>query len=240
MNDIAGIGHNLASPFDLSFEEIDGLFLEAKNWLDGKGVHSEADATGVSKLLDAARSAEKIATAAKKVEQHPHDEAVSAVREKWRPLLTKAELIQTTCKAALKPWLEKVDAEKKAIAEKTRREAKAKMEVAADAIRKAHLDEGNLAERETAEIMLATAKRSEAAATRAENDKAQAKGGSRAVGLRSTWRPYLTDGVAAARNYWLTRRPEMETYLTSLAETDVRSGKREIPGFEVKEEKQAV
>lgn len=241
MNDMpAGIGHNLASPFDLSFEEIDGLFTEAKNWLDSKGVNSQADADGVSKLLDAARQAAKTADDARKAEKKPHDEAGKAVQERWRPILDKADLVATTCKAALKPYLEKLEAEKLAIAEAARREAKEKMKIAATAVRKAHENEGNLAERETAEIMLASAQRSEVAAKRAEKDKAQAKGGSRAVGLRSTWHPVLVDGLAAARNYWQTRRPEMETYFLSLAETDVRAGARQIPGFDVIEEKSAV
>ena len=131
---LAGIGHNQATPFDLSLEEIDGLFAEAKNWLDGKGVHSEADATGVSKLLDAARQAKKLADEARKEEKRPHDEKVKAVQEKWKPILEKADLVAETCKAALTPWLQKVEAEKRAIAEKARREAKEKMEIAAAAV----------------------------------------------------------------------------------------------------------
>ncbi len=240
MNDIAGIGHNQATPFDLSLEEIDGLFTEAKNWLDGSGVNSQADADGVSKLLDAARQAKKTADDARKVEKKPHDDAGKAVQERWKPILDKAELVADACKAALKPYLEKLEREKLAIAEKARREAKEKMEIAAAAIRKAHENEGNLAERETAEIMLKSAERSEAAATRAENDKAKATGGSRAVTLRSTWKPILTDGRLAGKHYWQTRRAELETCLLSLAEADVRNGTRQIPGFDVVEEKSAV
>lgn len=240
MNDIAGIGHNQATPFDLSFEEIDGLYTEARNWLDGSGVHSQADADGVSKLLDAARQARKTADEARKEEKRPHDDAGKAVQEKWKPILERADLVADTCKAALKPYLEKLELEKLAIADKARREAKEKMEIAAAAVRKAHEAQDNLAERETAEIMLASAKRSEAAATRAENDKARATGGSRAVSLRTTWRPVIANAREAARHYWLERRPDMETFLVGLAEADVRSGKRQIPGFDVIEEKSAV
>jgi hypothetical protein len=240
VNDIAGIGHNQATPFDLSLEEIEGLLTEARNWLDGSGVNSEADAKGVSKLLDAARQARSTADDARKAEKKPHDDAGKAVQEKWKPVIEKADLVASTCKAALTPWLEKVEAEKRAVAEKARREAKEKMEIAAAAVRAAHQNEGNLAERETAEIMLKSAQRSEAAATRAEKDKAQATGGSRAVGLRTTWRPVIANAREAARHYWIERRPEMETFLVGLAETDVRGGKRQIPGFDVIEEKSAV
>lgn len=240
MNDIAGIGHNQATPFDLSLEEIDGLYTEAKNWLDGAGVNSEAGATAVSKLLDAARQAKKTADDARKEAKRPHDEAGKAVQERWRPLLEKADLVVETAKAALTPWLQKVELEKRAIAEKARREAKEKMEIAAAAIRAAHQNEGNLAERETAEIMLKSAQYSEALATKAEKDKARATGGERAVTLRKYYRPVLTDGRVAAKHYWTERRPEMETYFLSLAETDVRNGKRQIPGFDIVEETSAV
>ncbi len=235
-----GIGHNQATPFDLSFEEVDGLFLEAQNWLTGAGVISQADADGVSKLLDAARQAVKTADEARKSEKRPHDEAGKAVQERWRPVLEKADLVTTTCKAALKPYLQKLERERLVIAEKARREAKEKMEIAAAAIRMAHLKEGNLAERETAEIMLKSAQRAESAATRAEKDKASANGGERAVTLRTTYRPVLIDGRIAGKHFWATRRPELETCFVSLAKTDVLNGVRQIPGFNIVEEKNPV
>ncbi len=237
MNDIAGIGHNQATPFDLSLEEIDGLYTEAKNWLDGSGVNSQADADGVSKLLDAARQAKKTADEARKEEKRPHDDAGKAVQEKWKPVIEKADLVADTCKAALKPYLEKLEQAKRVAAEAACREAKEKMERAAEAVRKAHENEGNLAERETAEIMLKAAKFAEGQATKAENDKARANGGSRAVSLRSVWKPVIANAREAARHYWVERRPEMETFLVGLAETDVRYGIRQIPGFDVIEEK---
>jgi hypothetical protein len=239
MNMLATIGHNQPpSPFEMSREEIEGLFLEAKNWLDGEGVNSAADADGVSRLLDMLRKAEKRADEARKEEKRPHDEAAKAVQERYKPLLERVKLASETCKKALTPWLERVDAEKRAVAETARVEAEQKAAEAQAAIRAAR--QSDLEEQEHAEALLREAKRAETAANRAENDKAHAKGGDRAVTLRTTYRPFLKDAREAAKHYWLTRRDDMEMFIFELAQKDVRAGHRSIPGFEVIEEREAV
>ncbi|MBF9233955.1 hypothetical protein [Microvirga alba] len=238
---IATIGHNNPpepTPFDLAESSILGLFDEAKHWLDGEGVNSEADANGVSKLLDMIRKAKKVADEARAEEKRPHDEAAKEVQEKYKPLLTRCDLASDACKKALAPWLEKLEAEKRAKAEAARKEADEKARIAQEAIRAAQATD--LAAREEAEALIKEAKRAEVAATRAENDKAHAKGGARAVTLRTTYRPTLTNGVEAARHYWAVRREECEAFFLSLAEKDVRAGKHTIPGFDVVEEKAAV
>lgn len=236
---LATIGHNNPpSPFDDAEAQIMGLFDEAKNWLDGSGVTSEADANGVSKLLDMIRKARKSADEARVEEKRPHDEAAKDVQEKYKPLLTRADLAADAAKAALKPWLEKLEDEKRAKAEAARKEADEKARLAQEAIRSAPVTD--LAAREEAETMLRDAKKAEATAHRAENDKAHAKGGARAVTLRTTYRPVLSNGVEAARHYWTARREECEAFFLSLAEKDVRAGKHTIPGFNVIEEKAAV
>jgi hypothetical protein len=234
----AVIGHNQATPFDLSQEEIDGLYEEAKNWLDGVGIKTQAEADGVSHILDALRSAHKVADANRKKEKAPHDSAAKAVQEKWQPLLGRVELASQVCKDALKPYLEKVEAQKREAAESARRIADAKMLAAQEAVRAASA--ADLAQREQAEVQLRDAKAADKFASRAEKDKAAARGGAKAVTLRTTYRPVLTDAVLAARHFWGVRRSECETFFLSLAEADVRAGKREIPGFEIVEEKSAV
>ncbi len=83
--------------------------------------------------------------------------------------------------------------------------------------------------------MLRDAQAADAAATKAENDKAHAKGGTRAMGLRSVWRAEMTDGRAAAGHYWRERRADVDAFFQGLADADVRAGKRSIPGFLVLE-----
>lgn len=226
------------TPFDAAEASIMSLFDEAKHWLDGNGVNSEADALGVSKLLDMIRKAEKSAEEARKTEKKPFDDAAKEVQEKYKPLLTRASLAADAAKAALKPWLEKLEAEKRAKSEAARIEADEKARLAQEAIRAA--DVTDLAARDVAETMLRDAKKAEATATRAENDKAHAKGGARAVTLRTTYRPVMADAREAARHYWVARREETEAFFLGLAEKDVRSGVRAIPGFTVIEEKVAV
>lgn len=238
---VAVIGHNNPpepTPFEKAEAEILGLFDEAKHWLDGQGVKDEKDAEGVSKLLDMIRKAKKAADEARVEEKRPHDEAAKEVQERYKPLLTRCDLAADAAKKALAPYLEKIEAEKRAKAEAARREAEEKARAAQEAIRAAELTD--LAARERAEEMIQAAKKAEAAASRAEKDKAHAKGGARAVTLRKTWKPVLKDAREAARYYWQTRREELEAFFVSLAEKDVRAGQQDIPGFDIIEERTAV
>lgn len=237
---LAVIGHNNppeATPFDLSKEEIGNLFMEATNWLDGSGVNSAKDAEEVSKLLEMIRVAHKLADDRRVEENKPFDEGKAAVQEKYAPLIAdtkkqkgKTILAMDACKAALAPWLKKLEAEKMAAAEATRKEAEEKARAAQEALRASR---GDLEAREQAEALLQAAKTAEKVATKAENDKAHATGGSRAVGLRTVYRPVMTDAREAAKHYWLTRRAEVESFFLSLAEKDVRAGTHNIPGFNV-------
>jgi len=83
-------------------------------------------------------------------------------------------------------------------------------------------------------------KRRPVAAKARDKDKALAKGGERATGLRSYFTPVLTDPKAALTHYVQTRPDELKAALLRLAEQDVREGKRSIPGFEITEEKRVV
>jgi hypothetical protein len=204
---IAVIGHNNPpepTPYEKAEAEIIGLFDEAKHWLDGQGVQNDADAAGVSKLLDMIRKAKKAADESRAEEKRPHDEAAKEVQERYKPLLTRCDLAADAAKKALAPYLEKLEAEKRAKAEAARKEAEEKARAAQEAIRAAALTD--LAAREKAEALIRDAKKADAAAKRAENEKAHAKGGERAVTLRKTYRPILKDGREAARHYWTARR----------------------------------
>jgi len=226
------------TPFEAASEEIEDLFTEASNWLDGAGVQSQKDADAVSKLLDMARKAEKRADAARTEEKRPHDEAAKAVQAKYKPLLDRAKLVADTCKQALQPYLLRLEAEKRAQEEAARREAEEKQRIAQEAIRAAAA--ADIAKREKAEALLAEAKAAEAALAKATKDKAHATGGTRAVGLRTVYEAVLTDETAFARYLWKTHRDEMVTYLRMQAARLVAAKFRDIPGVEVIERKEAV
>lgn len=238
---VATMGHN-RPPADDAFAafqiHIGDLFDEAKNHLDGEPITSEAQAEGVSKLLDLIRTAAKDADKARAAEKKPHDDAAKLVQAKWKPLLDRCELAVDTCKKVLTPWLQKKFAEQAAAADAARQEAEAKAAAAAEAMRQA--DVNDLGAREDAEAMVRTAKQAEAAAGRVEKARPQATGGERATTLRTYYRPVLTDASAALRHYVSTNPDAIKACLQGLAETDVRSGKRTLPGFDVVEEHRVV
>lgn len=238
------IGHNNPpveiepTPFEMSEVEIGDLYAEAKNWLDGEPVSSQAQADGLSKLIDDLRKAAKLADERRVDENRPFDEGKAEVQARYNVLIEdnkragrfgKAILAIDMAKKALAPWLQRLEDEKRATAAKAREEADRKAREAQEALRASQVDD--LAQREAAEAMIRDAQRAEAAATFAENDKAHAKGGTRAMGLRSVWRAEMTDGRAAAGHYWTTRREEVDAFFQGLADADVRAGKRAIPGF---------
>jgi hypothetical protein len=230
------------TPFEMSEVEIGDLYAEAKNWLDGEPVASQAYADALSKLIDDLRKASGLADDRRKTENEPFDAGKAEVQARYAPLIAdtkaikgKAVLAIDMAKKALAPWLQKVEAEKQAAAAKARAEADEKMRLAQEALRASQV--ADLEKREAAEDMLREAAKSDAAATKAENSKAHATGGTRAMGLRSVWRAEMTDGRAAAGHYWQTRRPEVDAFFQGLADADVRAGKRAIPGFNVIEDR---
>lgn len=248
--EIAGIGHNNPpepTRFETISAQIEALYDEAKLWLDGEPVSNQGQADDLSSLLNMIRAAHKEADEARKAECKPFDEGKSEVQAKYAPLIAdtksvkgKTTLAMDACKKALAPWLAKLDEEKRQAAEKARLEAEAKQREAQEALQAAQ--EADLAEREAAEAKVRDAKKAEQAASRAERDTAKSGGAvGRAVSLRTRHNVTLTDGVAAARHYWTTnRRAEIESLLVTFAKQDVCGGARDIPGFEVKEEKVAV
>lgn len=235
-----GIGDNNPpepTPYDGFAVHIGDLYGEAKNFLDGAEIASEAEATAVSALLDQIRTAAKDADKARAAEKKPHDDAGKAVQAKWKPLLDKADLATDAAKKALVPWLVKVEAENRAKAEAARKEAEEKAALAAEAARQASLTD--LDAREKAEELVKEAKRAEAAATKAEGEKAHATGGARAVGLRSYFSAELTDPAAALAHYRASQPEALKAFLLTLAQTDVLNGARSVPGFTITEERRA-
>lgn len=238
---VATIGHNMPpeeSAFAGFHAHIGDLFDEAKNFLDGDPISTEAMAEAVARLMDDIRKAHKDADKARAEEKKPHDDAGKAVQAKWKPLLERAELAVDTCKKALAPWLKAKAAEQAAAVEKARQEAEAKAKAAAEAMRATTLDD--LSGREQAEAMVADAKKAEADAKRAESARPQAAGGARAATLRTTYRPELINASEALKHFVRIRPDDVKAALQHLAEVEVRNGAREIPGFNIIAEQSVV
>lgn len=239
----AGAGHNNPplTPFEACKLHIEDLLIEARNWCDGAKVENQGQADVVSRLIEDIRLAHKAADDARKVENVPFDQGKAEVQARYAPLISdtnavkgKTVLADTALKAALKPFLDAEKARKLAIEQAAQLEAQRAAQAAADAMRAAEPDD--LEAREAAEDLVETARLAEKAATRAGNDKAQAHGGSKALGLKTFWRPEMVSPGEALRHYAVERNAELKTFLQGLAEADVREGKRKIPGFNVVED----
>ena len=235
----AAIGHNQPPDVYDGFRlHVEDLFDQAKQFLDGEPIETEQQAEDVSRLLNMVRKTSNDADDARKAEKKPHDDAAKAVQAKWKPLLDKLDLAATTAKNALAPFLRKQEEAQRAAAQAAIEEARRQAEAAAQAAQQARPDD--LAGQATARILQENAAELEKKAARLDKSKAHAKGGERAVGLRSVWTPTLTDACAALRHYRERQPDELKAWLLEQATKDVRAGARSIPGFTITEERKAV
>lgn len=240
-NPRAVIGNNAPplSPYEKAQARIDELHAEASLWLNGDPVSSQEVCDGIANLQRMIADAKKDAEAARVVEKKPFDDGAKEVQARYNPLLAKADQAITACKKAQEPWLKHVQAENdrkakeaKEAADKLRREAE-------DAIRAA--DATNLAARERAENLVTEAKRAERVATKAGNATANAGGAvGRRSGLRSVWSAKLDNFSLALGHYVMAEPEQLREFLQGLADTEVRHGKRDIPGFKIVEEQTVV
>lgn len=233
--DASMIGHNGGPSL---FDDLDALVAEARHWLDGSIVQSQEEADAIGHLVNMARSVGKKLDALRVEEKRPHDDAARAVQEKYKPLLSRCDLVADACKKALTPFLQKLEVEKRERERLAREDADRKREEAEAAIRTAK--QSDLEARESAEALLRDAKRAEAAAVRAESDTAKASTGGRSMSLRTSYRAELVDPTEAARHYWKTRKADFDALLMQFARDDIGRGARNLPGFIVHEERVAV
>lgn len=231
---LAGIGHNSElSGFDLSRDEIDGLHLEASNWLDGKGVQSQDDADAIGRLLDMIGEAIRTAETRRKAEAKPFDDGKAEIQARYNKLIGdtkgsgkgKAILAREVCQAALTPWRVRQEEERRAAAEAARKAAEEAQREAAFAFDISRHDD--LEGRQQAEELAAQAKAAEAAAKKAEKPTA--------TGLRTIYRAEVQDFTAFARWAWTERPDEMRGLLRTLAERLCDAKVRSIPGVTITE-----
>lgn len=251
-NPRAVIGGNMPpepTPFERVRDKIGKLYDEAAMYLDGEPVNSQGMADDIGNLLNLIRAAEKEADEARKDEARPHDDAKAEIQTRYNALIGntksvkgKTVLASEACKKALQPWLEKLEAEKLAAAEKARKEAEEKAAAAQEALRAR--DAANLEQAAAAEALLKDAKKAERAAAKAENDGAKAGSSvfGRVVSLRTSYRPEITDATAFARFLWTAHRDVLNEFLSAQAKRLVDGGARgdALPGVVIHEEKRAV
>ncbi len=234
-----GMGHNQPpkTPFEIAEDCIETLHVEATNWLDGEAIENQGQADAVSKLVNDARKAGNEADRARRIENAPFDTGKAEVQARYKPLLKKADNILKLGKKLLTTFLAKIDAEKRAVAEQARRVADEAAAKAQEAFKNSSVTD--LAAREVAERYADDAQALNKHAKHAAKDTAAAKGGDRAVTLRSIFTGSIIDLAACARHYWKFDRASMEMVLAEMVRRDVRDGKRDIPGVDITEERVA-
>jgi hypothetical protein len=233
-NDRIRPGGNM-SPFDLAVAEFMDLYDEAKNWADGSAIESQEQCDALDKLDKALLGAGQKLDALRVEEKRPLDEQVQAIQDRFNPFIQpkkgKADLARSSLNPIRAAWKEAERQRKEAIALKARLEADEERRKAEEAIR---ASAGNLEARERAEEQLALANDAEGFASRRE------KAATTGLGLRTYYRPDLTDLSAAIKHYWASHRGEFEALVCRLAAEDVRAGKRTLPGFTIHEERKAL
>ena len=227
---------NTPEPAVLFKEELDDLLLEASNYLDGAAIETAEQANAISSLMSRARRVGNDADDARKLEKKPHDEAAKSVQARWLPIFDKADLVVSTAKQALAPWLIKLEAQQQAEAEAARIEADRLAQIATEAL---SASSGNLQARDDAERLLKAAGAADKQAAKLGKQKAHATGGERAVTLLDNWTPELVDSCAALKHYRADQPEALKAWLVDQAGKDVRSGARAIPGFTITNQRTA-
>jgi chemotaxis protein histidine kinase CheA len=234
-----------ARPYDLIREHIEELFDEAKNHADGDPIATPGQAEAVQTLLRQIQAAKKAADAERVKENEPFDTGKAEVQSRYASLIGdtktvkgKAVLAEDVLKAHLLPWQIKLADEQRAAADAARAEAQRLAELAAAAHQSAAAND--LEAREDAEALVSAAKAAEKAAKAAETARPQVAGQGRAATLRTSYRAVLKDAQVAAGAYWKRDPSAFNAFLQGLADADVASGRREIPGFTVEEVRSVV
>lgn len=228
MTEAASIGHN--RPPKSIFETIDDLHTEASAWCDGAAIETDEQAITLGKLLDMLADAHKACEAERKEKVKPFDEARDRIQEVYVPFTKKAKSAIDAVKVVRDGYLSKKQAAIDEAARKAREEAEALKRAADEEIRRTR---GNLEEREAAERKLEEAKAAEHKAIALAKAKPPNIGGRKTVS--KTWETTISDPVAAANYCWQNHKEEMLALVLTLAKRDVKDGKREIPGFLIRE-----
>lgn len=240
INPRAVIGANKPpqTPFEAVKARIEGLHLEASNFLDGEKIETAEMAQAVEKLETELKAAIKQAEEARKAEAKPFDDAKAEIQARYNELTGETKAVTgiairalDACKKALTPYRIKVQQEKDEAARKAREEADRIRQEAIEAHRKAN--EASLAEQERAAELLRQSEAAQKVANRAE------KATTIKTGLRTTYSAEITDLSALAKHVWVQDPDGLRGLMQGWADRTVASfgsnaGGLTIPGVTVK------
>lgn len=218
-------------PFTEIVLEVDDLYAEVANWADGTPVENQEQCDALDALDKALLDADKRREAIRKEEARPFDEGKAAVQAKHNPVKDKVARARDVISKPRSDWKAKLAAEKAAKAAEAARIAEQERQKAIEAMR---ASSGDLEAREEAERQLETAKEAEAFAKR-ENKRATT-----GLGLRTVWVATMTDKREAVRSTFALDPQAFVDLAQEIANRAAKTGTREIPGFEITEQKKAI
>ena len=240
---VAGDNMPPETPYETVKRQIEDLFQQASDYLDGEPIATQGQADDVSKLMNMIREVMAVAEAQRLAEKAPYDEAVAEIQARYNALIGetkkvtgKAVLAVQACKKALAPWLQKLAAEQAEAERLARIEADRLRAEAEAAVRAANA--ANLAEKQAAEDKLREAQDAERIARAAEKARPKAGNYGRAAHLRTYHDAVIVDGAAFHRWCVQNDREAMTTYLARRAQELTDAGQRSIPGINVVDRKE--
>lgn len=233
-----------------SFEALkahaEDLLTEARNWADGAAIETDAQASEVARLIRSLQKAGNLLDEARGVEKKPLDEQIAEIQDRYNAYIAGLKTKNakpgaitraiSALDAAAKRWLKAKDDERR------EREAAAQAEAQrlADEARAAQqaANPADLGAMEAAAEAMDGAIAAQREAQRIASETVTLKGsdGSRAIGLRKTYRPVLTDRKAALMHVAKIDPDALMTFLCDYAAAAVKGGARAFPGFEIVEE----
>jgi hypothetical protein len=201
VTDIPGAGHN-QPPEPTPIERGEALVAACNRWLAEVPQIADAEQAGRAQaLVDQLRLETAAIEAAQKAERKPHDDAIIAIRARYRPPLELLGICLDKMKWLAGGWL---DREKVRIAN----EAAERMRLAAEAEVAARVAREEAAHVGTVESELAARRaQDEADAALAaahkpiERPAIRGDYSARAMSLRGTWRAVITDETKALRHF---------------------------------------
>jgi hypothetical protein len=232
-----GIGHNAPDdPFSQSKARVDDLIEAANKWTNTvEEITSEDQAGRASDFRNQLRSMKSKVDGERLETTKPLRDETAVINGQYGDLTELLDRGANKLAELLEPYLRKVAAEQAAREKAARDEADRLAREAAEKAAEAAKGDGDTIQNEiAAERAEKQAEDAQKTANRVGREKASVKGSfsTRSTGMRGQWKATEIMDMGKAAAYYADH-PKLTEVLLSIASTDARGGRRQIPGFKV-------
>lgn len=232
-NEQTYIGHNNPpieynpAVYEQFVTDTDKLISESEAMFTGVCVETEEQFETVENLRKALAKLRGEGSASRLADKKPYKDMGDLIQSNYAAQEAKIVTAEGAGKACVAPYLKKQEEKRQADADAAREaEAQAQLEL-----------EAAQAEKDPADMESMTAL-NDAADKVKDAEKARGRATKKtATGLKTVFTPTIKDKGEVIKHYWT--EPKLNELLLSLINADIRSGKREIPGVEINEERVA-